>query len=504
MSRPNETMKVWSRRELLVAGGSVLLLAACGSNIQSAGGSLIGSTDPAVERRDALRRQVGATTVAATITAAPVTVGIGGREVTTWAFGDRPSMGGIRAKVGDLIEATFVNKISTANTLHWHGIALRNDMDGVHDVTQTAVDPGSSFTYRFTVPDAGTHWFHPHMGLELDRGLYAPLIVEDPNDPIAFDVDVTLMLDDWLDGFGRSPEQVLDELQGGGSGGHDMSNMGGNDKPMGGSTSMMGGLTGEVTYPLHVINGRAPTERETIDAKVGQRVRVRLINAGSDTAYRVAVGGHRLTVTHADGFPVKPIEVDNVVLGMGERYDVIITAGSGAFPIVAVPEGKSDPAAEAVLRTTGAATAPAVGSRPAELNGQTLAYRDLSATEAVRLPAKMPDRTELITLTASSSRFVHGINGKSFPDSAPVTVREGERLRLKVVNETMMFHPIHLHGHTFQLVGDGNARKDTVNVLPMSSAEFDVEADNPGQWMLHCHNTYHLVTGMATVLSYRA
>lgn len=504
MSKPNETMKLWSRRELLVAGGSVLLLAACGSNVSSGGGSLVGPTASVVESREALRRKIGGTTVAATITAAPVTVEIGGREVMTWSFGDRPGMGGIRAKVGDLIEATFVNNISTANTLHWHGIALRNDMDGVHDLTQTAVDPGSSFVYRFIVPDGGTHWFHPHMGLELDRGLYASLIVEDPNDPVVFDLDVTLMLDDWLDGYGRTPEQVLDELQGSGSGGHDMSNMGGNNTSMDATSSMMGGLTGDVSYPLHVINGRAPSERETINAKVGQRVRLRLINAGSDTAYRVAVGGHRLTVTHADGFAVTPVDVDNVVLGMGERYDVIVTAGSGAFPIVAVPEGKSDPAAEAVLRTSSAAIAPTVGSRPAELNGRTLSYSDLSATEAVRLAAKSPDRTESISLMGKSSGYVHGINGKSFPDTAPVIIREGERLRLRVSNETMMFHPIHLHGHTFQLVSEGSARKDTVNVLPMSTVEFDIEADNPGQWMLHCHNTYHLVTGMATVLSYRA
>lgn len=93
------------------------------------------------------------------------------RRVRTWAFGDRPSAGGIRVKVGDLIEATFVNDLTTGNTLHWHGIALRNDMDGVHDLTKMSVEPSGRFTYRFTVPDAGTYWFHPHMGLELDRGL---------------------------------------------------------------------------------------------------------------------------------------------------------------------------------------------------------------------------------------------------------------------------------------------------------------------------------------------
>jgi FtsP/CotA-like multicopper oxidase with cupredoxin domain len=501
-------MRMLSRREVLIAGGGALVLAACGSGTTTSapGGRLVDGADPAVERRDSLRRKPGATTVMSTITAAPVTVNIGGREVSTWAFGDRPSSGGIRAKVGDLIEATFVNDLTSGNTLHWHGIALRNDMDGVHDLTQMPVEPLGKFTYRFTVPDAGTYWFHPHMGLELDRGLYAPLIVEDPNDPVASDVDVTLMLDDWLDGYGRTQQEVLAELQSsGGHSGH-MGNMGsgGGMGGSGGMGSMMGGLTGDVTYPLHVVNGRAPSERETIDVKPGQRVRLRLINAGSDTAYRVAVGGHRLTVTHADGFPVQPVEVDNVVLGMGERYDVIVTAGSGSFPIVAVPEGKSDPAGEAILRTSLGADSPTVGSRPAELSRRELGYGDLVATDAARLPPKNPDRPTTIHLTANASGYVHGIDAKSFPNTTPITVSEGERLRLRIVNQTMMFHPIHLHGHTFQMVGNGSARKDTVNVLPMTTVEVDIAADNPGQWMLHCHNTYHFETGMATVFSYRA
>ena len=211
-----------------------------------------------------------------------------------------------------------------------------------------------------------------------------------------------------------------------------------------------------------------------------------------------------LTVTHADGFPVEPVEVNTVVLGMGERYDAIVTAGSGSFPIVAVPEGKTDPAGEAVLRTSSTSAAPTVGSRPTELSGRELRYSDLVATDAAGLPAKTPDRSTTIHLTANSSGYVHGIDGKSYPDSAPITVAEGERLRLRIVNQTMMFHPIHLHGHTFQMVGDGSARKDTVNVLPMTAVEVDIAADNPGQWMLHCHNTYHFETGMATVFSYRA
>ncbi len=506
-------MNMWSRRELLALGAGALVVAGCtsstGRNPAAISDIVVGPTDPAVERRDASRRKVGAATVTASIAASPRTVTIGGREVQTWAFGDRPGDGGIRANVGDVIEATFHNGLPSANTLHWHGVALRNDMDGIHGLTQSGVDAGGSFTYRFTLPDAGTYWFHPHMGLELDKGLYAPLIVEDPHDPVAFDVDATLMLDDWLDGYGRTQEEVLAGLQS--EGGHSShmggmsgsGGMGNGGMGTGGMGSMMTSLGGDVAYPLHVINGRAPPERDTISAVAGQRVRLRLINAGSDTAYRVSVGGHRLTVTHADGFPVVPVEVDSVVLGMAERYDVIVTAQAGAFPIVAVPEGKTDPAGEAILRTSTEAQAPTVGSRPTELSGRTLGYADLVATDAVRLPSKKPDRTQSISLTANPTGYTHGINGKSYPNAAPITVREGERLRLRIVNSTMMFHPIHLHGHTFQMVGDGSARKDTVIVLPMATVEVDIAADNPGQWMLHCHNTYHFETGMATVFSYR-
>ncbi len=505
------TRRRFSRREVLTGAGALVLLGAAGpaafaaTSTTASGSRLVGPTDPAVEARDAKRRRPGAGLVKATVTASAIKAMVGGREVSTWAFGDRPGAGGIRAKVGDMIEATFVNRLPSANTMHWHGIALRNNMDGVHGLTQSAVEPGKTFTYRFTAPDAGTYWFHPHMGLELDKGLYAPLIIEDPNDPVGADVDATLMLDDWLDGYGRTQEQVLAGLQsGGGHSGHNMgdgSGMGG----MGGMGGMMGGsgsgLTGDVTYPLHVINGRGPGERDTVQAKPGQRVRLRLINAGSDTAYRVSISDHRLTVTHADGFPVKPVEVDTLLMGMGERYDVIVTAKSGAFAIVAVPEGKTDPAGEAVLRTTTTATSPKTGTRPSGLNGQVLSYSDLKPTDAVRLATRKPTRAATIQLTASMTGYTHGINGRSYPDSAPIVVRQGERLRLRIVNDTMMFHPIHLHGHTFQVVG--SSRKDTVNVPSMGAVEVDIEADNPGQWMLHCHNTYHFESGMATVLSYR-
>ena len=163
----------FSRREVLAGGGALLLLGSAGpaafAATASTGSKLVGPTDPAVETRDAKRRRIGAGLVKATVTASAIKPVVGGREVSTWAFGDRPGTGGIRAKVGDLIEATFVNRLPSKNTIHWHGIELRNNMDGVAGLTQPSVKPGQTFTYSFTVPDAGTYWFHPHMGSNSTR-----------------------------------------------------------------------------------------------------------------------------------------------------------------------------------------------------------------------------------------------------------------------------------------------------------------------------------------------
>jgi FtsP/CotA-like multicopper oxidase with cupredoxin domain len=229
------------------------------------------------------------------------------------------------------------------------------------------------------------------------------------------------------------------------------------------------------------------------------RVRLRVINAASDTAYRLAVGGHHLTVTHADGFPVEPVIADAVLVGMGERYDVVVDVQPGAHPLVAVAEGKAGHAA-GVLRA-GAGSAPSVDARPLELDGRLLSYEDLRPAEAVRLPAGDPDVDATLDLTGEEMRYTWGIDGKAFGDHEPVEIEEGQLVRLALRNRSGMWHPMHLHGHTFALEGSG-ARKDTVNVLPDQEVAFRFRADNPGQWMLHCHNTYHFEAGMATLVSY--
>ncbi len=207
-------------------------------------------------------------------------------------------------------------------------------------------------------------------------------------------------------------------------------------------------------------------------------------------------------MTHSDGLPVVPVTVDALVVGMGERYDAVVTLDDGVFPLVAVAEGKRDQALGVVRTAAGAP--PAAAARPGELDGRLLTLGELRADPRVALPPRRPDRTHRVVLSGGMMDARWTINGRTFDDAIPLDVREGERVRLVLANQSMMFHPVHLHGHSFQVQGRGGAgpRKDTVIVRPMEQFAVDLEASNPGQWMLHCHNLYHQQAGMMTTLSY--
>jgi FtsP/CotA-like multicopper oxidase with cupredoxin domain len=348
--------------------------------------------------------------------------------------------------------------------------------------------------------------------VQLDRGLYGVLVVDDPAEPGGYDAEWVVVLDDWVDGTGRTPDQVLEDLQSvkaGPSGDMgDMGDMGGMSMGDMGSMGAMGGEmqspilggAGDISYPHYLVNGRTPQAPVTLTGKPGQRIRIRLVNAGSDTAFRVALGAHRLTITHSDGFPVVPVETDAVMIGMGERFDVVVTLGDGVFPLVAKAEGKQGQGL--ALVRTGAGTAPAPTSQPAELSGRVLLGSDLDPAESSRLPERGVDRRHSLVMSGSMAPYRWTLNGKTFPSSEPLVVSQGERVRLRFSNHSMMFHPMHVHGHTFSVV-DGGARKDTVIVRPMQSLDVDLDANNPGQWAAHCHNIYHAESGMMTTLSYR-
>lgn len=446
----------------------------------------------------------GQAVVTKTLTAKPITLDLAGRTVSTWGYGDAVPGPLLRANAGDFLRVTLDNQLPDETTIHWHGIRLRNQADGVPGMTQDPVKPDASYVYEFTAPDPGTYFFHPHVGVQLDRGLYAPLIIDDPKEPGDYDTEWVLVLDDWIDGTGTTPEQVLDELVAndsgsGGMGGMDHGEMDGMSR---GTTDEAGpwGDAGDVTYPYFLINGRPPADLETLTAKPGQKVRLRFINAASDTIFAVALGGHRMTITHSDGFPVQPTETDAFYIGMGERYDAIVTLGDGAFPLVAKPVGKTSGGQAMALIRTGSGSAPGEGANPRELSGKVLIGSDLRPTQAAKLPSRTADATTRLTLTGSMQPYAWGMNGAPFGENEPLTVQAGQRLRINATNMTMMTHPLHVHGHTFAL--PSGLRKDTVLMAPMQSFAIDLDADNTGDWMIHCHNIYHAEAGMMIALKY--
>lgn len=484
-----------SRRALLAGCLSVAATAAL------AGCSGSGGTDPAARRfaaASSLSPSPGQRLVDRVLAPRPVTLDLGGVTVDTWAYDDQLPGPLIRATAGDLVRVRVDNQLPAETTVHWHGIRLRNLADGVPGLTQDPIAAGASYTYEFTVPDPGTYFFHPHVGVQLDRGLYAPLIVDDPADRGDYDHEWVVVLDDWLDGLGRTPDDVLAELTEGATGmGHGAMGMGG--MGMGGMGSPPFGDAGDVTYPHFLVNGRLPTAPDALRAQPGQRIRIRLINAASDTIFGVALAEHRLTVTHTDGFPVRPREVSALYLGMGERYDVTVTVGDGVFPLVATPFGK-DGQARALLRT-GPGRAPDAAVRPRELEGPILLGSDLEPAESARLSDRPIDNTLPLHLSGQMAPYAWAINGAPYGRNEPLRVSDGDRVRLAVTNMTMMTHPVHVHGHTFAL--PSGLRKDTVLVPPMGRVGLDLDADNPGRWMVHCHNIYHAEAGMMIAMDYR-
>lgn len=356
-SRPHPLAATLPRRRFLALGAGLLAaptVAACASRAPSA--TPIGPTSPLVASAEQARQRSGAKVVTAQLTASPTTIDLGGVAVQTWAFNSQLPGPEIRLARGEVLRAELRNGLPQPSTIHWHGVALRNDMDGVPGLTQAPVAPQNTFTYDFTAPDAGTYWMHPHVGMQFDRGLYAPVVVTDPGDPGNYDVEAVIVVDDWLDGVAGDPDQRLEQLR---KNGMAMGSMAMGSMAMGGPsdpTNPLGPDTGDVKdYPYYLINGRISTDPVTVAAKPGQRLKLRIINAGADTAFRVALGGHRLTITDSDGFPVNPTDTSSVLMGMGERYDALVTLGDGVFPLVANAEGKQGHAM-AVVRTGAGST----------------------------------------------------------------------------------------------------------------------------------------------------
>jgi multicopper oxidase len=451
---------------------------------------------------DALRRaRAAGQAVELRRVAAPGAVEVGpGQVYRTWLYDGAFPGPEIRVREGERLRVALQNCLPEPTTIHWHGVPLPNAMDGVPGVTQEPVAPSASFVYDFVAEPAGTYMYHSHVGHQLDRGLVGPLIIEERTPNVSYDRDYVLVLDDWLP---SAPTPALARASGGMQTMRDMMR-----DMMGDRRGMMGqGMPlrdpARPEYAALLVNGKSPADPPAFEVRRGERVRLRFINLASATTFRVALAGHRLTVTHADGRPVEHVTVDAVVLGMGERYDAVVEADNpGIWTLAAASVLGDPPPAEAVIRYADARAARPAGGLPDGLTvGRLLDIADLVALEREGAPPA-PDRSFDLTLSWGMMMTPDewSIDGQRYPGAEPLPIRAGERVRVSMGNMSPIHHPMHLHGHFFRV---GRARKDTVLVpAHMGRVTFEFTADNPGDWFFHCHNLYHMEAGMARVFRY--
>ena len=416
----------------------------------------------------------------------------------------------IRVRAGDTLRVLVRNGLAASpTTVHWHGLLVPAGMDGVPDISNAPIPPRQTYVYEYPIRQSGTYWYHSHFGFQEQQGMYGAFVIEDPDDPVRADRDAVVLLGDWLH---EAPSAVFVALRGASATpamprASTMPGMPGATAKAG--TDGMAGMAAgggadlsDVEYPSFLLNGRGPASPWTLEVRPDERVRLRIVNSGASTYFRVQLDGHALEVTHADGLAVQPVVVDEILMGMGETYDVVVrVAKAGSFTLHAVAQDGSGQAV-GVLHTPGVAPAPSMGLPPP--GQRVLAYAQLRAPAPTTLPDG-PVKSFRLPLEGDMKRYVWMIDGQAWPKADPLTIGPGDRVQVELVNRTMMWHPMHLHGHFFRVLngaGDFCPLKHTVNVAPGETLRFEFTADNPGRWFFHCHNLYHLEAGMAREFVY--
>lgn len=419
----------------------------------------------------------------------------------------------IRYTEGDTFRVLLQNKLEEPTSVHWHGLIVPNWMDGVPGITQMPIGAGQSFFVEYPIVQAGTYWYHSHWELQEQAALRGPFIIEEKHPEYAYDHDVTCFASDWLNqsAYGIVPQIREEQPQTAAvkpPSGTDLYNLAGATKQ----------FNIDVNYPGFLLNSGTNAKPWTFACKAGDRLRLRLINGATSATFRVALDGHEMTIIQTDGNPCEPLTVDNLTIAVGERYDVLVTVReSGSFSLHWACVGQSEQVV-GIIHTSDVApkanlARPNFGSR----SGGVPNYASLRSPWKTTLP-EGPVKTFELDLGGVMDKYLWSMGGKFFPElyvpkelaeDVPLKIEYGDRVRVLFTNSTMMYHPMHLHGHFFRVIGDGRdwarpdaAMKDTVAVGPGQKLGIEFFADNPGHWFCHCHNLYHLAAGMARVFHY--
>lgn len=466
-----------SRRNFILSGTAAAAAAGATFVWPSSTGGLA-----AVERatgRSGLRLSAGTAT-------APL-LGDGREQVQIWGYNGELPGPTIRARQGDRLSVTLANALDEETTIHWHGVRVPNAMDGVPHLTQEPVKPGSSFTYEFDLHDAGTFWYHPHQRSfeQVGRGLYGPLIVEE-REPVIVDRDLTWVLDDWRIGSDG-------QISGGFGSRHD--------------ATMAGRIGNTVT-----INGRLP---QPLVVSAGERIRLRLINAANARLFALDFRGHGPKIIAIDGQPVTPHEPNGpVLLGPAMRIDLILDMSGepGArSPIVdTFYSGLEYPLAQIAYAKARLRERPL--DHPIELPPNPLSEPQLAgaARHEILFAGGMMGMMSGGMGSGMMGGGANGMMGWTVNGTSPTghvheplfSIERGRTSVFALKNDTAWWHPIHVHGHSFRVISRNGKPtvhrewQDTILIPPEESAEIAFVADNPGDWMLHCHILEHQAAGM--------
>jgi FtsP/CotA-like multicopper oxidase with cupredoxin domain len=476
----------------------------------------------------------------------------------------------LRWREGDVVTLRVRNELDEDTSIHWHGIILPANMDGVPGLSFHGIRPRETYHYRFQVRQSGTYWYHSHSGFQEQRGVYGPLVIEPREpDPIVSDREHVILLSDWTD---ESPERVFAKLKKR----SDYYNF--NQRTLGdfftdvrakgleatlADRKAWGGMrmnptdladVGGATY-THLMNGTTPSGNWTGLFAAGERVRLRLINGSAMTYFDVRIPGVKMTVVAADGLRVHPVTVDELRIATAETFDVIVEpSGQDAFTIFAQAMDRTAYAAGTLAVRHGLrAPVPSLDPRPLLSMADMGHGHDMSAHAGHDMPgmpkhapseednplidmqtqmaeAKLhdpgiglrdngrrvltyadlksvfpdpdgrdPGRDIELHLTGHMEKFAWSFDGIKFSDAAPLALKYGERVRIILVNDTMMTHPIHLHGMWSDLEDEAGAflvRKHTIDMPPGTRRAYRVRADALGRWAYHCHLLFHMEAGM--------
>jgi len=477
----------------------------------------------------------------------------------------------LRFKEGEDITIKVTNNLDEDTSIHWHGLILPYQQDGVPDISYDGIKPGETFTYNFPAVQSGTYWFHSHSGFQEPDGAYGAIIIDaKKREPFRYDREYVVQLTDkhphagkrimrnlkmMPDYYNRQQQTLGEFLSDSDENGLDATV---NDRMAWGSMRMMPADVEDLQGFTPLINGKGPAQNWTGLFKPGERVRLRFINSSAMTYFDIRIPGLKMTVVSADGNNVRPVKVDEFRIAVAETYDVIVrptedkaytvfaaSMGRSAYgrgtlapregmtadvpdlkerPLLTMADmgmdhanmaGMSDDAAETMdhskmtgmdhSKMTGMGKksdpfyAAGSGLAPKAANGgKFLSYADLKAQKPLYKVRPATREIEL-RLTGNMERYIWSINGKKYEDDEVIKLKYGERVRFKFVNETMMSHPMHLHGMWSILdtgAGKWNPVKHTISVAPGTTVYTETEVDAEGQWAFHCHLSYHAAAGM--------